>query len=126
MTGFARAAEPYLSSPVDGSRSKLCMISSSDRKEDGCPGERVKDTLLSEVHLPEETEQAEHQLLSQRGGTYTVSREGKAIPMKGEPILEKRSFSSGLLHAPKGRQYPVSAQGDDLRPSCWERQAEDG
>ena len=52
MTGFARAAEPYLSSPVDGSRSKLCMISSSDRKEDGCPGERVKDTLLSEVHLP--------------------------------------------------------------------------
>lgn len=62
-------AVPYLSSPVDGSRSKLCMISSSERKEDGCPGERVKDTLLSEVHLSQEREreQAEHQLLSHRG-----------------------------------------------------------
>lgn len=49
-------AVPYLSSPVDGSRSKLCMISSSERKEDGCPGERVKDTLLSEVHLSQERE----------------------------------------------------------------------
>lgn len=53
------SAVPYLSSPVDGSRSKLCMISSSERKEDGCPGERVKVTLLSEVHLPQEREEAE-------------------------------------------------------------------
>lgn len=36
------------------------MISSSERKEDGCPGERVKDTLLSEVHLSQKREQPEH------------------------------------------------------------------
>lgn len=69
--GLAAPAVPYLSSPVDGSRSKLCMISSSERKEDGCPGERVKDTLLSEVHLSQkrerEREQAEHQLVSHKG-----------------------------------------------------------
>lgn len=53
------SAVPYLSSPVDGSRSKLCMISSYERKEDGCPGDRVKVTLLSEVHLPQEREEAE-------------------------------------------------------------------
>lgn len=55
--GLATPAVPYLSSPVDGSRSRLCMISSSERKDDGCPGERVKDTLLSEVHLSQEREQ---------------------------------------------------------------------
>lgn len=38
----------------------MCMISSSERKDDGCPGERVKDTLLSEVHLPQDREQPEH------------------------------------------------------------------
>lgn len=30
------------------------MISSSERKEEGCPGERVNETLLSDVHLWQE------------------------------------------------------------------------
>lgn len=57
------------------------MISSSERKEDGCPGERVKDTLLSEVHLSQEREQPEH---GAREDKQTQSRKG--ISTEGEPI----------------------------------------
>lgn len=57
-------------------------MSSSERKEDGCPGERVKDTLLSEVHLPQEREQPE------RG-----AREDKQTQRAEKGSLEKLSLS---------------------------------
>lgn len=82
-------AVPYLSSPVDGSRSKLCMISSSERKEDGCPGERVKDTLLSEVHLPEEREQTEHAF---EGKERQAPERIKRSLEKVSPSWKKSSF----------------------------------